>query len=254
MLRHGSSNCPRLLVICTHSTQPLRRCNVQTAFTLRIAEGCCGCVCTSACCRFHAKCIDPWLASRRLCPVCKHDASTWPSNSLQAALSGAVPLDTPAVAAAAAAAGGAGAAEASAGGVSLLSPTLSAGVVSLVGRGYFFSFRRLRARLARASRRRQQQQQQQEQQQLLAGGGVGLGLAAASSAAVADAAEAGLLQPPPTAVTVDVHQEQHPVLAQSASLQQQGQLQQTSQQQQRRGRSASHPGSGSVHEPLLPGH
>lgn len=25
--------------------------------------------------RFHVKCIDPWLATRRFCPVCKHDAA-----------------------------------------------------------------------------------------------------------------------------------------------------------------------------------
>jgi hypothetical protein len=26
-------------------------------------------------CRFHVQCIDQWLSNRRLCPMCKHDAS-----------------------------------------------------------------------------------------------------------------------------------------------------------------------------------
>lgn len=154
--------------------------------------------------------------------MCKHDASTWPSNSLQAALSGSVPLDTTPAATAAAAAGAAATAE---GGVSLLSAPLPAGMVSLVGRGYWF--RRLRARLARASRRRQQQQ---EQQRLLlggagAGGGGGGGDAAVAAAAAAAqvAAEAGLLQPPPAAVTLDVRghlPEQQPQLQTLQPMQQ----------------------------------
>jgi hypothetical protein len=228
----------------------------------------------NVCHRFHAKCIDPWLASRRLCPVCKHDASTWPSNSLQAALSGPMPLDaaTP-TAAAAASSGGM---DISRGGVNLLSVPLSAGVVSLVGRGYWF--RRLRARLARASRRRQQQQQ--EQLQLQAGGGaMSPASPAAAAAAAAEAAEAGLLQPPPAAVTLDVHQGQVPLVMppahawheqqqqqqpgvqqQEASMdvpqpvqQQQQPSQQQQQQQQRRQRRRPH-GQGQprgLQQPLL---
>lgn len=39
-----------------------------------------GSVCHTLCCccpmcRFHVQCIDQWLSNRRLCPMCKHDAS-----------------------------------------------------------------------------------------------------------------------------------------------------------------------------------
>jgi len=204
-------------------------------------------------CRFHAKCIDPWLAGRRLCPVCKHDASMWPSNSMQAALAGSTPLE--------AAAGPIGSGPDQVGGVSLMSAPLSAGMVPL-GRGYWGAgFRRLRARLARASRRRQQQQQhEQQQQQHEQHPALGV-VSLAAPGAAADAAEAGLLHLPALPVAADggewsvAHAQ-----AQGGATpwQQEGSLgpaaglgQQQQQQQQQRRHWMQH-GPSELQEPLIP--
>uniref|UniRef100_A0A383VCG0 RING-type E3 ubiquitin transferase n=1 Tax=Tetradesmus obliquus TaxID=3088 RepID=A0A383VCG0_TETOB len=157
--------------------------------------------------RFHARCIDPWLANRRLCPVCKHDASQLPPPALQRELEAA------AARAAAAGLGAAGNAAAGAG----VGAAGDAG-----GGGGFNLLRRLRARFQRV-------QQQQQPAGVTGAGATALGVPAtgvagvrtaeaaaapqaagsigrvarqlhpaalyAAAAAAADAAEAGLLLP-----------------------------------------------------------
>lgn len=153
--------------------------------------------------RFHARCLDPWLANRRLCPVCKHDASLPAPHVLPvgwAAAGGGA--ETAAVAAdqAAAARGSAPGVEGEGTGPGVRQPSVV--VRLLMGGGGWF--RRLRTR----------QQQQQVAFTGVTAGAVGAGdveglgaslphqqqLRSAASyaeaaAAAADAAENGLLLP-----------------------------------------------------------